>query len=524
MGVPSYFKWIYDNHRSNLLTHKCPYKEVSSLYLDFNCLIHPACKERGGMSQKEMLQNVETYFRAIVDFVQPNSLIYVAVDGVVPVAKMEQQRKRRFRSAADKIYLDTLKQKYNIPCDKNDFNMISPGTTFMKKLDKMLHSLKFDTKVIISGSNIPGEGEHKIMDHIRSCEKEGPIVVYGLDADLIFLCLVNFKKELILVRETTFFGKSSSKFDYLYVNIPELRLLLHNSLAPKEQHTKLDTSPYVQKTIIDYAYMCFLHGNDFLPHIPSMLIREGALDIAIQAYKKVRSKNMFVNLVQKGAVNSVILMQLLFELLSVEEAQLKKITDARNKRVNRASKQKKSVTYDEEVYEYNYIEPRVEDKIFFGYPGWKERYTKDISNDEIFRGCQDYLDGMLWSVKYYTKGCIDWGWKYNSSYVPCIDDLYSFLKIGLLDPNRLTKESYIPVLNGPVSTDVQLLYILPPQSKALLPVKLRCLMSKSSVIKSYYPETFCIDSTNKKLLWECEPILNPIDMDLLVQLTQEKNS
>ena len=195
-------------------------------------------------------------------------------------------------------------------CDKNDYNMISPGTTFMKKLDKMLHSLKFDTKVIISGSNIPGEGEHKIMDHIRASEQQGSSVVYGLDADLIFLCLVNFKKELTLVRESTFFGSSADQ-GYLYVKIPELRLLLHNNLAPKEQHTELATSPYVQKTMIDYAYMCFLLGNDFLPHIPSMLIREGALDIAIQAYKKIRAKSMFVNLVQKGCVNSVILLQLL---------------------------------------------------------------------------------------------------------------------------------------------------------------------------------------------------------------------
>ena len=523
MGVPSYFKWIYDNHRATLLSYKCPHKEVSSLYLDFNCLIHPACKERVGLNQKEMLQNVEKYFRAIVDFVKPTELIYVAVDGVVPVSKMEQQRKRRFRSASDKIFLDSLKKKYDMKCDKNDFNMISPGTTFMKKLDKMLHSLKFDTKVIISGSNVPGEGEHKIMEHIRSCENEGPIVVYGLDADLIFLCLVNFKNQLILVRESTFFGAKSGQ-GYLYVKIPELRLLLHNSLAPKEQHSELDTSPYVQKTMVDYAYMCFLHGNDFLPHIPSMLIREGALDIVIEAYKKIRSKSMFVNLVQKGSVNTVILMQLLCELHNVEEAQLKKITDARNKRVSRASKQKNSLTYDQEVNEYNYIEPRVEDKIMFGYPGWKERYTKDIPKDEMIKGCQDYLDGMLWSMKYYTHGCIDWGWKYTSNYVPCIDDLYTLLKLGLLEPNRLISTSYKPILDGPVSTNVQLLYILPPQSKALLPVKLRCLMSSNSIIKSYYPETFCIDTTNKKLLWECEPILEPIDTKVLMQVVQEKNS
>ena len=49
MGVPSYFKWLYDNHRSKLLSSSCPYENVSSLYLDFNCLIHPACKESVGL-------------------------------------------------------------------------------------------------------------------------------------------------------------------------------------------------------------------------------------------------------------------------------------------------------------------------------------------------------------------------------------------------------------------------------------------------------------------------------------------
>ena len=521
MGVPSYFKWLYDNHRSSLLSHKCPYKEVSSLYLDFNCLIHPACKERDGLNEKEMLQNVERYFRAIVDFVKPSDLIYVAVDGVVPVAKMEQQRKRRFRSAADKIFLDDLKKKYNMKCDKNDYNMISPGTTFMKKLDKMLHSLKFDTKVIISGSDVPGEGEHKIMDHIRASDKQGSSVVYGLDADLIFLCLVNFKKELTLVRESTFFGSSSDQ-GYLYVKIPELRLLLHNNLAPKEQHTQLATSPYIQKTMIDYAYMCFLHGNDFLPHIPSMLIREGALDIAIEAYKKIRAKSMFVNLVQKGCINSVILLQLLQELQAVEEIQLKKITDARNKRVSRALKQKSSSTYEQEVNEYNYIEPRVDDKIMFGYPDWKERYVGSLNEEEIKQGCQDYLDGMFWSIKYYTQGCIDWGWKYQSCYVPCISDLCSMLKLGFINPNKMNNIK--PLLNGPVTTDVQLLYILPPQSIKLVSVKLRNLMKPGSIISDYYPETFCIDTKNKKLLWECEPLLCDIDIHLLIRIVQEKNS
>ena len=96
------------------------------------------------------------------------------------------------------------------------------------------------------------------------------------------------------------------------------------------------------------------------------------------------------------------------------------------------------------------------------------------------------------------------------------------LKLGFLNPNKMKDNE--PVLKNPVSTDVQLLYILPPQSRMLVSVKLRNLMKPGSIISHYYPETFCIDTKNKKLLWECEPILCDIDIHLLIRIVQEKNS
>ena len=104
MGVPSYFKWVYDNHKDKILSTKCQYDSIDILYLDFNCLIHPACKETPNMKQSEMIKNVVKYYKNIVQLINPKKLVYVAIDGVVPLSKMVQQRKRRFRSAQEKQY------------------------------------------------------------------------------------------------------------------------------------------------------------------------------------------------------------------------------------------------------------------------------------------------------------------------------------------------------------------------------------------------------------------------------------
>lgn len=120
---------------------------------------------------------------------------------------MNQQRSRRFRAAQEaKILEDTKKEledKNLKPVDKKekfDSNCITPGTPFMARLSECLRYYIADKvnkdpgwrtiKIILSDASIPGEGEHKIMEFIRS-QRVNPDhdpntrhVLYGLDADL----------------------------------------------------------------------------------------------------------------------------------------------------------------------------------------------------------------------------------------------------------------------------------------------------------------------------------------------------
>ena len=237
----------------------------------------------------------------------------MAVDGVAPRAKMNQQRGRRFRSAkeAEQNEKKAKDRGEKLPDEvRFDSNCITPGTPFMVRLQEQLKYFvnnKISTdglwrqcKVILSGHETPGEGEHKIMDFIRH-EKSLPgydpntrHCLYGLDADLIMLGLCSHDPHFSLLREEVRFGGKKSQQANKRIPTPEETTfhLLHLSLLREyldyefQDLKKLDFYD-VENIIDDWVLMGFLVGNDFIPHLPNLHINKGALPELYDTYKSV---------------------------------------------------------------------------------------------------------------------------------------------------------------------------------------------------------------------------------------------
>jgi len=293
----------------------------------------------------------------------------MAIDGVAPRAKMNQQRSRRFRSAKDAKeardendkLLDDLRESGMLdednPEEKKsywDSNQITPGTPFMAKVAESLRYYVADritndpgwanVIVIISDASVPGEGEHKLMEYIRyQHSKEGydantKHCICGLDADLIMLALASHEPHFSLLREdvlinerqeyTTEDGREKHQpYQFLHINV--LREYLE-----KELQTDVPFDYDFERIVDDFVMLCFFVGNDFLPHMPTLSIREGAVSRLMNIYR-TQLPQLQGYITENGKINFSRLELILKEIGKAEDEILKRRVASQRQYANR---------------------------------------------------------------------------------------------------------------------------------------------------------------------------------------------
>lgn len=315
MGIPKFFRYISERWPLILqLIEGTQIPEFDNLYLDMNSILHNCTHGNDDdvtkrMTEEEVFAKIYAYIDHLFHTIKPKKVFYMAIDGVAPRAKMNQQRARRFRTAmdAEKAFEKAVANGEEIPKGEPfDSNSITPGTEFMAKLtknlqyfihDKITNDSKWrDIDVIFSGHEVPGEGEHKIMDFIRRLRAQEDFdsntrhCIYGLDADLIMLGLSVHDPHFALLREEVVFGRRSStakslenqNFYLLHISI--LREYMH--LEFQEIADELQFDYDFERILDDFILVMFVIGNDFLPNLPDLHLNKGAFPVLLQTFKE----------------------------------------------------------------------------------------------------------------------------------------------------------------------------------------------------------------------------------------------
>ncbi|ATZ80701.1 XRN 5'-3' exonuclease [Bodo saltans virus] len=582
MGLPGAFSWILKRYARNILKNNLHIRP-KKLYIDGNCLLHPECfaildanpKDSTKELKIKMFKRIVNALDFIEKYVNPTEMMYIAIDGIAPLAKIIQQRKRRYKSELDKEMKNELKQKFGMNTQSQWSNTcITPGTEFMEELHEYLNNhyktKKSKIQYIYSSFHTAGEGEHKIMEHIKNeTNNDDMIVVYGLDADLIFLSMASMRDNIYLIREKMEFKKehfhhqeqenAEKKMDnvlnnektknnstksannnainevereFVYVCIQNMKKAYNNEIHNIIEYKKNKIKTSKNFDDIDYSddliFLCFLLGNDFLPHFPSIDIHTGGLDELIDSYVTALFKTgeplIRINN-RKVTINSQFF-TMICESMGEKEQHYFYTTLYNSEEKNARKICKEEDEYKKQLWEMDNLKSKQKDTLLLGVGEkdvWKYRYYEHYfhsygSQEQIINDiCSDYVLGIVWMTNYYFDKCPDWRWCYIPHYAPFISDIAKYLNDNNINLNdiKIINNKHIPMMS-------QLVSVLPPSCNYLLPESYKYLTTdiKSEII-DMFPNRIKIDTLYKNQLWQCIPRIPYLDINRILKCTKE---
>lgn len=348
MGIPSYFRYILRRYRSinqpEVLND--PTTVIDYFFIDCNSIVYDAFRSprRAALGPdvdqatlyKVVIDDVLERILSLASLVRPRRLMYIAFDGVAPLAKIAHQRTRRYKSLRESLAAEGQSTS------ASETLCITPGTQFMSELAHHLSAyfakhvdITGAFKVIVSSSDEEGEGEQKLFAFIRAYgflhpyapayptqpqqETAGKMVLFGMDADLFMLSILHlgYMRNIYLLRprennnnpnpvqavvaipedteddlaiEDSFHPPLPPIEDYSYdiLDIGELRMRICQSMGNGSVHR---APTYNAHMAHQYLFATFFLGNDFVRHAPCLNLRTNGMDVVMDALRRTCSEH-----------------------------------------------------------------------------------------------------------------------------------------------------------------------------------------------------------------------------------------
>lgn len=215
---------------------------VDHVCIDMNHIVHSSF--RSTSTVKHCISRIFSLVDNLFKYVQPTASLVFAFDGPAPFAKLQTQRSKRKSSPESAL--------------------ITPGTDFMKSMDDVIMTYVLqrisrfsNVTIFVSGSNIPGEGELKIVDWVRTQmpSNNGTVVICGADSDILIQAIPLTDISQIQVLQT------SGDYPDSFCNISSII----NEFSKKSNRNE---NPELSESFkMDLLVLFALHGNDYLPKL-----------------------------------------------------------------------------------------------------------------------------------------------------------------------------------------------------------------------------------------------------------------
>lgn len=527
MGIPSYYKKLIGSI-PGLVSKGYPSDDISWLFMDFNCLIYHCLHREDtpvypGLAEKDaweclFLDCVVRYCLKVIKEVKPTKGVYIAVDGVVPMAKMRQQRLRRFKSVWLTQHVEGGEGAGAGAGETWDRNAITPGTLFMTKLRKKLEEMiaKHGKKTWkLSSSDEPGEGEHKIIRQWRTGKYAGNVAVYGLDADLIVLSMLGretseMKGKVWLFREEVNAGKiaydAAGEEEFEWFSVAALTEWFCSDAGAKNPRT----------FVLDYCFAMSILGNDFLPSSLGLKMREDGHGELLDILGRLHHQGVSLIDGLTLAIRTDGLLELFYQLAQDEEARITKYVSrkqyqARNLEGNGNGGNGAEVACGDNDWPMYHMEEDAllaSNKQLVG--NWRQVYLTQFfpgfHTGEIKEIAKEYLYGIQWIWAYYTGRHEDvcYDWCYTFSLPPLWSWVCGYLQQEEGVPS-FPGEGRVLIRAEDIQPTEQLALVLPLESWSLLPP---CVSRALPYLAPHlFPAAFSFDTVGKRFFWECESLI-----------------